>query len=289
MNFTTATNSYNVAVGYDAGNDITTGTNNVIIGGLAGDALTDADFNVAVGQSALGADTKGSRSTAVGYQALVNQNLTTATDTYNVALGAAAGFATTTGNQNTLLGANAGDAITTGGGNTIVGYNNDVPAVGNNFSIIMGTGVTGVGGDNFTFGRGTLDSNIAFGGTSITAPSDERYKESIADSTAGLSFINDLRPVTFQWKKEKDIPSDHRAYVEGSDNRVINDYTNHGFIAQEVKAAIDNHAELKDGFDMWSEDPIDGRQRLGPAALIPMLVKAIQELSAEIETLKSGG
>ena len=153
----------------------------------------------------------------------------------------------------------------------------------------MGTGVTGVGGDNFTFGRGSLDSNIAFGATSITAPSDERYKENIEDSTAGLSFINDLRPVTFQWKKEKDIPSDHRAYVEDSENRVINDYTNHGFIAQEVKTVIDNHSEIKDGFDMWAEDPIDKRQRLGPTSLIPMLVKAIQELSAEVEKLKSGG
>jgi hypothetical protein len=40
---------------------------------------------------------------------------------------------------------------------------------------------------------------------------------------------------------------------------------------------------------MWSEDPTDGRQRLGDGALIPMLVKAIQELSAEVDKLKSGG
>ena len=33
----------------------------------------------------------------------------------------------------------------------------------------------------------------------------------------------------------------------------------------------------------------DGSQEVAEAALIPMLVKAIQELSAEIETLKSGG
>ena len=97
--------------------------------------------------------------------------------------------------------------------------------------------------------------------------------------------------MTFQCKKEKDVPSDHRSYVAGSEKRVMNSNgeTNHGFIAQEVKAAIDNHTEIKDGFDMWMEDDADGRQRVAPAALIPMLVKAIQELSAEVDKLKSGG
>ena len=157
-------------------------------------------------------------------------------------------------------------------------------AVGN--SIVIGEGVGAVGGNNFTFGNGTLDSNIAFGATSITAPSDERFKEEVADSTAGLSFINDLRPVTYKWKKEKDLPTTMDAYVEGSEKRVMNDNTNHGFIAQEVKAAIDAHPELKDGFDMWMEKDSDGQQRVAPSALVPMLVKAIQELTARIETLE---
>ena len=61
---------------------------------------------------------------------------------------------------------------------------------------------------------------------------------------------------------------------------------NHGFIAQEVKSVIDNHPELEDGFDMWYEEAADGRQRIGEGALIPMLTKAVQELSAEIEKLK---
>ena len=48
---------------------------------------------------------------------------------------------------------------------------------------------------------------------------------------------------------------------------------------------------------MWAEeDSLGGRQRLAEGALIPMLVKAIQELSAkvdslqaEVNTLKNGG
>ena len=45
---------------------------------------------------------------------------------------------------------------------------------------------------------------------------------------------------------------------------------------------------------MWREDEADGRQRVSESALIPVLVKAMQELSArndalaaEVEHLKS--
>ena len=88
-------------------------------------------------------------------------------------------------------------------------------------------------------------------------------------------------------KKEKDLPTEHRAYVEGSENRTMNDYTNHGFIAQEVKTVINAHSEIKDGFDMWSTDDqaSGGRQRLADGALVPILVKAIQEQTAVIAAL----
>ena len=51
--------------------------------------------------------------------------------------------------------------------------------------------------------------------------------------------------------------------------------------------------DIKDGFAMRKEDEADGRQRLADGALVPMLVKSIQELSAQnadllarIETLE---
>ena len=112
-------------------------------------------------------------------------------------------------------------------------------------------------------------------------------KEDIVTATAGLSFINDLRPVNFKWKKEKDIPSNLKGYIKDSDKRYRTDTTQHGFIAQEVKTAIDAHPELKDGFDMWKEDVDDGRQRVGEASLIPIIVKAIQELSAKVTALEA--
>jgi hypothetical protein len=42
---------------------------------------------------------------------------------------------------------------------------------------------------------------------------------------------------------------------------------------------------MKDGFDMWMEDPTDGRQRVGDASLMPIMVKALQELSAKNDAL----
>ena len=143
-----------------------------------------------------------------------------------------------------------------------------------------------MGNSNFTFGNGGTDSNIAFGATSITAPSDIRLKEDIEDEKIGLNFINDLRPVTFRWKKAKDVPSEMKAHNPNSDERVMNGKYNHGFIAQEVKEVIDKY-DLKDGFDMWTEDEADGRQRIGEASLMPLMVKAVQELSAKVEELES--
>jgi len=151
---------------------------------------------------------------------------------------------------------------------------------------VFGYNVVGAGDSTFTFGYTTTDSSIAFGATSITAPSDVRLKEDIQDEKVGLDFINELRPVTFRWKKEKDIPEELSAYKADSEERTMNGKYNHGFIAQEVKEVIDNHPEIKEGFDMWKEDDFDGRQRIGEGALVPMLTKAIQELSTKVEVLE---
>ena len=150
----------------------------------------------------------------------------------------------------------------------------------------MGYNVMGQADSTFTFGKAGSDTTCQFGSTSWFNPSDERLKKNITTSTAGLSFINDLRPVTFQWKAEGEIPEGFRGYVEGSTTPLQNSLTNHGFIAQEVKTAIDAHGEIEDGFEMWDVGS-DDRQKLAPAALIPVLVKAIQELSAKVTALES--
>ena len=306
QNFTSLTEVYNTAVGFNAGAAVTTGIYNTAVGGLAGDALTDADYNIAIGGLALSSDTKGSNSVAVGYRALTTQNNSSATQANNTAIGTNAGASVTDGINNVFVGHGAGaghqsgdhsiyigrDAgyhatpTTTGSYNIFIGSFTDGDANDTGAMIVMGYNVTSVGNQNFTFGNNTTDSNIAFGATSISAPSDERLKEDIKDETVGLAFINELRPVTFQWKKANDIPTDMKAYDKDSDERVMNGKYNHGFIAQEVKAVIDKY-DIKNGCNLWSESGEDKRQRLAEGELVPFLVKALQELSAQVTTLQA--
>jgi hypothetical protein len=137
-----------------------------------------------------------------------------------------------------------------------------------------------------TLGQSTSDIRTAHGSTSWSTVSDERYKKDITDATAGLSFINDLTPRTFKYRNLGELPDTFSAYKEGSTDVFKNSRTNHGFIAQEVKTAIDAHPEIKDGFNMW-DDREDGSQEVAEAALIPVLVKALQELSAKNDALEA--
>ena len=81
-----------------------------------------------------------------------------------------------------------------------------------------------------------------------------------------------------------EVPEEFNAYKKDSTEVYKNSKNNHGFIAQEVKEVIDNHPEIADGFGMWDVRE-SGQQEVGEAAVIPVLVKAIQELSAKVDEL----
>ena len=278
----------NVAVGASSLQQNTEGYKNIGIGYQCMALNTTGSNNVAMGENALRTNVDGHGSVAVGWRALYSADPASAGYMYNIAMGFQSGYSVSTGKENILIGGNAGQdtvPLTTGNYNVVVGTDCRTSAADSANQIVLGHDAACNADDSFVIGNGTTDSAIAFGATSITAPSDVRYKENIESQQAGLSFINDLRPVTFDWKKKKDLPKDHRAY-EDSEEREMNDKTNHGFIAQEVKAVIDAHPEIKNGLGMWSEDEADGRQRVGPGALVPILVTAIQELSAELKEIK---
>ena len=274
----------NTAVGQGSLGANTTGTNNVAVGSGVLDANTDGDYNVAVGNAVLGSDTRGNFSTGIGHGALNSQNTTNDTDMYNTAVGYLAGTLVTTGVNNTFVGGLAGDAITTGDYNVIVGSQSDSTAVdsekaqGFGFNLACAAGYT-------TIGSGSDDIRAAHGNVTWATVSDERYKKDIVDSEAGLSLINALRPRTFKYKTLGELPETFNAFEADSTEVFKNSDTNHGFIAQEVKAAIDADDSIKDGFRLW-DDRDDGSQEVAEAALIPVLVKAIQELTARIETLE---
>jgi hypothetical protein len=285
----------------DAGGGVTFkafGTNSIMVGDDGTGTISGADNNTALGLDVFAALTSGTENTAVGFDALSSvtdggANVAVGKDagksiiggSNNVVLGKNTGSSINTGSTNICIGVDTGDTLTSGNNNILLGNTARTSAAGGANQISMGLVVTCVGDNNFTFGNQSTDSNIEFGATSITAPSDIRLKEDIQDETIGLDFLNDLRPVTFIWKKEKDIPTEMKAYKENSEERTMNGKYNHGFIAQEVKASIEKHG-LKNGFDMWQEDEADGRQRVAPSAAVPLMIKAIQELSTKVNELQ---
>jgi hypothetical protein len=315
------TSSGNVGVGYKTLLSTTTGASNVAIGQQALSANTTASSNTAVGYQA-GYSNTASSGTFVGFNAgqfatsaaystfmgfSAGQGITGAklTGNYNAAFGYQAGLKLQGGaNSNTLIGGSAGNEITTGAENTFVGYSTgtyqsstitgqgnvligaycDTTATGQAYAMGLGYNLDCDAGYT-TLGNGNSDIRAAHGNVTWATVSDERYKKDIVDSTAGLSFINALQPRTFKYKTLGELPETFRAYEADSTEVFKNSNTNHGFIAQEVKVAIDNHPELKDGFKLW-DDRSDGSQEVAEAALIPILVKAIQELTARIEILE---
>ena len=108
-------------------------------------------------------------------------------------------------------------------------------------------------------GTGPVYSNS--GVLSNTPPSDERLKNNITNISWGLNDILKLRPVSFNWKDDR-----------------ANQGKQFGFIAQEV------HSIMPEAIKIFGED----FKYLGleKDAIYATLVKAVQELSAEIDILK---
>jgi len=156
--------------------------------------------------------------------------------------------------------------------------------------IVIGYQATGTADNRVTFGIGSTNRaelDIDGSDTSWAASSDARLKTDVQNYTAGLSFLNDLRVVSFKWRAKRDVPTDLVGYHEDSDEPV-HGYAGiryHGFIAQEVRQALDQHPEVVDGQHFWKPRE-DGVQTTAPAALVPILVKAVQELSQKVDQLQ---
>ena len=282
---TNTTGGDNTAVGRSALELNTTGANCTAVGRDALKANTTASNNTAVGDRCLDVNTTGAENTGVGKGALGSNT----TGANNTVMGKNAGTAVTTGATNTLIGSVCHDNLTEGSLNTALGYNLAPSAVDVDSEIVIGSSITGAGTNTVRIGTGGGTATLSLDGsdTSWAAASDLRLKKDVVNSTVGLSFLNDLRPVTFKWQHKNEVAQDLPQYDVNSSAPIFGEgKAHHGFIAQEVKAVIDNHSDVLDGNNIWHEDP-DGTQQLSQGNLVPMLVKAVQELSAKIEVLES--
>ena len=284
---TVGASTENVFIGNHAGGGtwVTAASNyNVAIGNNSmDDAMNGALYNTAVGYAALSTVTEGDNNTAVGNSAL----FTVADGVYNTSIGAYAGYYIAGGDSNTCLGYAAGDVITTGSNNVYVGYNADGSANDVTNEIVIAatsSALVGAGTETCRIGVSSDYISVDFGENATWAhSSDVRIKKEIKDNGLGLDFINDLRTVTFKKKAPSEYPEEFEQYDSSKTERKNPDKIHYGFIAQEVKESMDRagHSE----FTVWQEDR-DGMQELGELEFITPLIKAVQELSAEVESLK---
>jgi hypothetical protein len=125
------------------------------------------------------------------------------------------------------------------------------------------------------------------GGT--VSSSDEREKTEITNSALGLNFINALRPVSYKWKVGgRDVRTDFDKGKDENGNytQIVTDRagirTHFGLIAQEVKEVLGGQ-----DFGGYVYDNDSDKYALRYEQFISPLIKAVQELSQQVETLKS--
>ncbi|HJY64416.1 MAG TPA: tail fiber domain-containing protein, partial [Ignavibacteria bacterium] len=285
------TGDQNTAVGYSSLNYNTTGFQNTALGMYSLFVNTSGNYNTALGYGPLFSNTSGERNTSVGYFSLYSNTI----GLQNTCLGMYSLFSNTSGNENTAVGYNSLYSSTgfqntalghhslysnTGNYNTAVGYNSgSTITTGNNLTCIGIDAAPSSGSTNDQITLGNIYvTSLRCNVTTITSLSDARDKKNITDLSLGLDFIVKLKPRQFNWDKREwydDNTSD------GS--KMESNYTS-GFIAQEFDEVQNSeNAEwmklvLKDNPEKWEATP---------GNLLPVMVKAIQELKAENDELKS--
>jgi hypothetical protein len=248
--------SYNTALGFKSlfWNN---GNYNTAVGRTSLYSNTTGTENTAVGNNSLYSNTVNSGNTAVGYNSLFAN-----TGWQNTAVGHHSLQVNTTGNYNTALGYNAGSIVTTGLNLTLIG--------------IDANPTTGTANDQITLGNGFVNS-LRCNVQTITSLSDMRDKKNIKELSLGLDFITKLHPRQFNWDKREWYDDNV------SDGSKMKEAPTAGFIAQELDSAQTTagaewlNLVLKDNPDKWEATY---------GNLLPVMVKAIQELKTENDELK---
>jgi len=284
--------SDNIAIGYDALVRQTTGANgNIAIGNYAGRAVVSSASTSQL--VAIGHDVASNASGALaGYQnVFVGYNIASAS-------GLAGAF------RNTGLGANALTDLTGGDNNTAVGNlaGNSITTATNNLCLGYQSGESGSPSGALTTGSNTVVlGNDSIGALYCTqssiSTSDERDKTDIENFDVGLSFINQMQPVTYKWDKRSwYLPKDEDGNVTDEDITKVtpdgskkDDQTQVGFLAQDVEPLEKEIGFANNSKDMLFVNLTEDETRYGMQyeRLVTVLVNAVKELSAKVEALEN--
>lgn len=282
--------SNNTAIGANSLFSNVSGIENTASGVFSLTANSSGSYCTSVGWSGLTANTTGSYNTAVGHSAL-GGNIGAS---FNTAIGQGALIANSSGQNNSAIGFSSLSALTTQSNCTGLGSN------------------TAITGSNQVQLGDSATTTYAYG--AVQNRSDLRDKADIKDTELGLDFIKALRPVDFKWDMREDyrteppqIPSSNATQEEKDAYKLVlegwieqsklqnisNDGTkkrnryHHGLIAQEVKSVIDSIGIDFGGFQDHKINGGDDVLSIGYIELIAPLIKAIQELSGEVQQLKN--
>ena len=271
----------NVAIGGNAGRGITSGYSNVAIGRNCGQGLDKSVGAVTIGVETLRDGNNPGQTVAIGDAACQER-----THFATVAIGYYAAPKVQT-DSCVFIGDSAGYRLTDGSVSTGVIRN----------SVAIGRG-SRVGGDNeVQIGNQNQTVYLA---SQANVRSDLRDKADIQPLNLGLSFVNKLSPISGVYDKRDayvdelftDLSEDERAEKlkewwanPVKDGSKKEDKRHFWFGAQDVDKLQSEFGELPmvqhqvaNGTDTYS---------LAYAEFIPVLVKAVQELSAEVQELKA--
>lgn len=171
----------------------------------------------------------------------------------------------------------------------------------NNNVISAGRPTVPVTDNTYSLGNSTLRWSVVYSNTGTISTSDERLKKVEGKVPLGLAFVCDLDPVAYRWKvgghdveaRQQDAPADRpdvgRVTVDVAVPRP-GTRTHYGLLAQQVKATLDAYGVAD--FAGWTladkTDPAS-EQGLRYDQFVPILIKAVQELAAEVAALRQAG
>ena len=159
-----------------------------------------------------------------------------------------------------------------------------------NYSVCIGSQATTSAANQVMLGNSSI-SDLRCQDTSITAVSDSRDKVDVATLAIGLDFVETIEPKAF-YKNNRGIyyDSDTGEFDQTGYDNATKKYSKKefGFIAQDVAAALPS--QYSDARVTFAEDdPLHGFnvQHFTPGDMVPILWKAVRELSAKNKALEA--
>jgi hypothetical protein len=249
------TGARNFFAGQCAGLDNTTGCYNNFIGYYAGRANTFGAHNNFIGAASGRINTTGCHNNFFGQCA----GFYNSTGRHNFFAGFCTGYCNTTGSCNVFIGAFAGRYVTIGSNNLF-------------FGCCSGTspqGLANITTQSHTIIMGNNSHTCAQIKIAWTVVSDCRDKCIFGSVPHGRGFLQNIEPIEYAFKdRETGCLTD----IQGK--------RRYGFSAQNVLSAEGDSPVI-----VSADDP--EKLQLTSDYIIPVLVNAVNELSAEVDSLKS--